>query len=832
MTTSVRSFGDFGVEESITRALADAGINVPFPIQELTLPLALSGADIIGQARTGTGKTLAFGIPLLSRVDPDLPVVQALVVVPTRELCLQVTGDLNQAGVQKGVDVAAIYGGRAIEPQVEAIRSGAGVVVGTPGRLLDLLRRGDLRLDRAATLVLDEADEMLDLGFLPDVEQLIEATAQDRQTLLFSATMPSQVVGLARRYMRKPTFLRADVEEVQIGPATTQYFFSCHRMDKPAVLARILQTPGRGLCVVFSRTKRMADILSEELRERGITAAAIHSDLRQETREKTLARFRKGKVDVLVATEVAARGLDISDVTHVVNYDCPDDEKMYLHRIGRTGRAGAAGVAITLALWNEMARLEMIKRELGITDPTHEVFSTSPILDELFDLPPRTPRVPVVEVDDEDDDDAVPAAEDAGPREDGTRRRRRRRGGRNRRPADGEVAAPAPGAEPAPAADTDDELVADVATAGGDRPPARRTRQREDTRAQRRERAPDAGAPADRDTPTTADRDATAGGVRAADDRDAADTGGAAAGIPGTGEPAAGDRDDAAAGGRSAAEPAAGDRSAARSTRDDRGAGDRRSRSRTRTGVDRGRDAAGDGAGRAAEAPAAGSDRPAADRPAAERPAAERPAAAAAAATPAGDRGGAGAEDPQADADAGGRGRGRRRRSPLLRSPLGLFSGWGGGRGRRDPAPEEAPRPQPDPAPDREPVPDPAPAPVAEAEADAGPAAPAAEDGGSGRTRIRRRTRGGEAERPAERTQRPAEEAVRAAEPRPARPAARRGGSGVARRDRDRDRSARNGRPARPAASARAAVAPPDPETARGTGRPTRSRPMAIDHLP
>jgi len=823
MTTSVRSFADFGVEESITRALADAGISVPFPIQELTLPLALSGADIIGQARTGTGKTLAFGIPLLSRVDPDLPVVQALVTVPTRELCLQVTGDLNQAGVQKGVDVAAIYGGRAIEPQVEAIRSGAGVVVGTPGRLLDLLRRGDLRLDRAATLVLDEADEMLDLGFLPDVEQLIEATAQDRQTLLFSATMPSQVVGLARRYMRKPTFLRADVEEVQIGPATTQHFFSCHRMDKPAVLARILQTPGRGLCVVFSRTKRMADFLSEKLRERGITAAAIHSDLRQETRDKTLARFRKGKGDVLVATEVAARGLDISDVTHVVNYDCPDDEKMYLHRIGRTGRAGAAGVAITLALWNEMARLEMIKRELGITDPTHEVFSTSPILDELFDLPPRTPRVPVVEVDDEDDEDdeaAVPHAEDAGPREDGPRRRRRRRGGRNRRPADrdGEIEAPVPGAEPPAAADAGDEVVG----SGDDRPATRRTRQREDTRAQRRERTPGAGAPADRDTPTTADRDATTGGVRADDDRDAADAGRPADGRPAdgrrsAGEPAAGDRD---AGG-----PAAGGREAAgaRGTGDDRGAGDRRSRSRSRTraGVDRGRDAAQDDRGQAAEAPAAAPDRPAADRPAAaaDHPAADGPAAG-------GDRGGAGAEDPRADA--GEQGRGRRRRSPLLRSPLGLFSGWGGARGRRDPAPEEAPRPEPDPAPDIEPVPDPAPAPVAEA--DPAPVAPAPEDGGNGRTRIRRRTRGGEAERPAERTQRPAEEAVRAAEPRPTRPAARRSGSGVGRRDRD--RSARTGRPARPAGPARAVVAPPDPEAARGAGRPTRSRPMAIDHLP
>jgi len=392
MSTATRSFMDLGVEQTISDALAAAGISSPFPIQELTLPLALSGADIIGQARTGTGKTLAFGIPLLSRVDPDLGSVQALVIVPTRELCLQVTGDLNQAGVRKGVDVVAVYGGRAMEPQVEAIAAGAPVVVGTPGRLLDLLRRGTLRLGAVTTLVLDEADEMLDLGFLPDVQQLIEATAPARQTLLFSATMPSQVVALARRYMTKPTFLRADVEEVHLAPETTQHFFSCHRMDKPAVLARILQSPAMGLCVVFTRTKRMADILAEDLRERGVAAAPLHSDLRQEARERAMERFRSGKLTVLVATEVAARGLDISDVTHVVNYDCPDDEKMYLHRIGRTGRAGAAGVAITLALWNELARLEMIKRALDISVETHEVFSTSPILDELFALPAREAR--------------------------------------------------------------------------------------------------------------------------------------------------------------------------------------------------------------------------------------------------------------------------------------------------------------------------------------------------------------------------------------------------------------------------------------------------------
>ena len=390
----MKTFADFGVDDSICAALADAGIIHPFPIQELTLQLAIAGADLIGQARTGTGKTLAFGIPLLQRVDPDTRPAgpRALVIVPTRELCLQVRDDIDQAGTRKGVKVLAVYGGKSIDEQVQALESGVDIVVGTPGRLLDLLRRGTLVLSTVTGLVLDEADEMLDLGFLPDVEQLIQATAENRQTLLFSATMPSAVVALARRYMNKPTFMRADVEEVRIAPETAQHFFSCHRMDKPAVLARILQDPSRGLCVVFSRTKRMADILVEDLRSQGVNAAAIHSDLRQEARERALKSFRAGKTDVLVATEVAARGLDISDVTHVVNYDCPDDEKMYLHRIGRTGRAGAAGVAITMALWNEAARLEMIKKALGITEPTHEVFSTSPILDELFNLPPREAR--------------------------------------------------------------------------------------------------------------------------------------------------------------------------------------------------------------------------------------------------------------------------------------------------------------------------------------------------------------------------------------------------------------------------------------------------------
>ncbi|MGI9017396.1 MAG: DEAD/DEAH box helicase [Euzebya sp.] len=386
-----KTFADFGVDATICDSLAEVGITSPFPIQEMTLPLALNGADIIGQARTGTGKTLGFGLPLLQRIDINGG-LQSLVIVPTRELCLQVAEDLAQAGKGRGVDVVAVYGGKALQPQIDAIAAGAHLVVGTPGRLLDLSRRGVMNLSGCHGLVLDEADEMLDLGFLPDVEALIEMCAAERQTLLFSATMPAQIVGLARKYMTKPTFMRAEVEEITIAPETKQYFLNCHRMDKPAVLARILTTPGRGLCVVFCRTKRMADTLAEELRDRDVAAQAIHSDLRQEARERALQKFRDGKITVLCATEVAARGLDIADVTHVVNYDCPDDDKMYLHRIGRTGRAGGDGVAITFAVWNELPRLEMIRRDLDITEEIHEVFSTSPLLEELFDLPVQEER--------------------------------------------------------------------------------------------------------------------------------------------------------------------------------------------------------------------------------------------------------------------------------------------------------------------------------------------------------------------------------------------------------------------------------------------------------
>ena len=386
-----KTFGDLGVEPALCDALTATGITHPFPIQELTLPLALAGNDLIGQARTGTGKTLAFGLPLLQRLDPTKRVTQALVVVPTRELCLQVSDDL-QIGAKTGITLISVYGGVGYDEQIEALRSGVHVVVGTPGRLLDHLNRGNLDLSHVTQLVLDEADEMLDMGFLPDVERLIEACSGDRHTMLFSATMPTAIVKLARRYLDHPTFTRADTEPHETAPTVEQHFLQVHRMDKPRVLARILQSPKRGGVYVFVRTKHMADRLVNELEQLGVPAIPIHGDLRQSSREKNMDRFRAGKATVLVATEVAARGLDVTGVTHVVNYDCPEDEKMYLHRIGRTARAGEAGVAVTFAEFNEVDRLNVIRKAVGATNAqVEQVFSTSDVLTELFDLPKETP---------------------------------------------------------------------------------------------------------------------------------------------------------------------------------------------------------------------------------------------------------------------------------------------------------------------------------------------------------------------------------------------------------------------------------------------------------
>jgi superfamily II DNA/RNA helicase len=379
---SEKTFRDLGVAEPICAALEAAGITTAFPIQALALPIALDGHDLIGQARTGTGKTLAFGVPLLQHLGrPQLgarSAPRALVVVPTRELAIQVADDLRTAGSLLGISVVTLYGGRAYEPQIEALAS-ADLVVGTPGRLLDLARQRHLNLSEIAGLVLDEADKMLDLGFLPDVEKILALTPAQRQTMLFSATMPGEVVTLARRHLRRPTHVRAEHhDEPAHVPSTEQHVFRTHELDKVEVLARVLQAEGRGLTIVFCRTKRACDHLVSSLTARGFAAGAVHGDLGQGQRERAMRAFRGGKVDVLVATDVAARGLDVDDVTHVVNLECPEDDKAYLHRTGRTGRAGRAGVAITFVDWRDLQRWKLINDTLGLAQPEPpETYSTS-----------------------------------------------------------------------------------------------------------------------------------------------------------------------------------------------------------------------------------------------------------------------------------------------------------------------------------------------------------------------------------------------------------------------------------------------------------------------
>jgi superfamily II DNA/RNA helicase len=404
--TTTTTFRSLGILAETAEALEAVGITTPFPIQEMTLPVALAGNDVIGQAKTGTGKTLGFGLPLLERVTvtadveagrataeqlTDAP--QALVVVPTRELCQQVTNDLLTAGKVRNVRVLAIYGGRAYEPQVEALKKGVDVIVGTPGRLLDLAGQKKLNLKHIRSLVLDEADEMLDLGFLPDVEKIMGMLPVKRQTMLFSATMPGAVINLARRYMSQPTHISATAPDDAGATVanTTQHVFRAHSLDKVELVSRILQAEGRGLAMIFCRTKRTAADVAEQLEKRGFASGAVHGDLGQGAREQALRAFRNGKVDVLVCTDVAARGIDVEGVTHVINYQTPEDEKTYLHRIGRTGRAGASGIAITLVDWDDIPRWQLINKalDLSFNDP-EETYSTSPHLYELMGIPVGT----------------------------------------------------------------------------------------------------------------------------------------------------------------------------------------------------------------------------------------------------------------------------------------------------------------------------------------------------------------------------------------------------------------------------------------------------------
>ncbi|HWF14788.1 MAG TPA: DEAD/DEAH box helicase [Acidimicrobiales bacterium] len=394
---TARTFESLGVSEELTKALADEGIVSAFPIQALTVADALAGRDVCGKAKTGSGKTLAFGVPLLQRAkatrlaggpaQPTRPARPlALVLLPTRELAVQVHDVLAPLAQKLSLRAVAVYGGADIDRQVAKLRKGVDLVIATPGRLIDLGDRGEVAVDGLETLVLDEADRMADMGFMPQVEWVLRRLDQAHQTLLFSATLDGAVDRLVKRYLTDPVFHEV-ASSTQTVTLMEHRFLQVHQMDKVKVAAAICKSQEKSL--LFVRTKRGADRLVENLTKEGVRAAAIHGDLRQSNREKALADFSSGKLPVLVATDVAARGLHIEAVDGVIHYDPPEDHKAYLHRSGRTARAGRAGVVVSLSLWNQLVEMEVIQRRLGLRIPIVEMFSNDP---RLVDLAAWTPK--------------------------------------------------------------------------------------------------------------------------------------------------------------------------------------------------------------------------------------------------------------------------------------------------------------------------------------------------------------------------------------------------------------------------------------------------------
>ncbi len=354
-------FQDLGISPETMKSLKRMGFEEATPIQTQTIPLSLENKDLIGQAQTGTGKTAAFGIPMIDKIDNTKDFIQGIVIAPTRELAIQVSEELYKIGYGKRTKVLSIYGGQDINRQIRALKNKPHIIVGTPGRILDHINRKTLRLDHVHTAILDEADEMLNMGFIDDIEAILAQIPEERQTLLFSATMPAPIRRMAERFMKDPQIVRVKAKEMTVS-SIEQFYVEVHEKNKFDVLTRLLDIQSPELAIVFGRTKRRVDELAEALNLRGYMAEGIHGDLSQAKRISVLRKFKEGSIDVLVATDVAARGLDISGVTHVYNFDIPQDPESYVHRIGRTGRAGKTGVAMTFINPREKSYLHVVER--------------------------------------------------------------------------------------------------------------------------------------------------------------------------------------------------------------------------------------------------------------------------------------------------------------------------------------------------------------------------------------------------------------------------------------------------------------------------------------
>ena len=383
MKQELKNFGEIELSRKVLQALREMGFEEPSPIQAQTIPLTLEGHDVIGQAQTGTGKTAAFGIPTVEKITEKIHKVQALILTPTRELAIQTAEELNKIGKFKRVRTLPIYGGQAIDRQIRALKRGVHIVVGTPGRLLDHLNRGTLDLETVHTLVLDEADEMLDMGFIDDIENIIRQIPDGRQTLLFSATMPAPIEKLSRRYMQHPKRITITKENLTV-PLIDQLYYETR--EKFEGLCRVLDVEETGKLIIFCRTKRAVDDLTASLDARGYSAGGLHGDLSQIQRDRVMKRFREGRIDILIATDVAARGIDIDDITHVINYDIPQDHESYVHRIGRTGRAGRKGVAMTFIEPKEYRQLRLIMKLAHTKIQRKELPTASDLLERQKDL--------------------------------------------------------------------------------------------------------------------------------------------------------------------------------------------------------------------------------------------------------------------------------------------------------------------------------------------------------------------------------------------------------------------------------------------------------------